>query len=57
MYLSKFIGKNTEYVILAHLSEINNVEAKALKEFEDRNKKIKNVIIAKQKEPTELIEI
>lgn len=56
-YLSKFIGKDTQYVILAHLSEINNVEAKALKEFEDRNKKVKNVIIAKQKEPSELIEI
>lgn len=60
-YLSKFIGKNTEKIILAHLSEENNTEELALKTLEDRlNKeeiKFKNIIIAKQNEKTELINV
>ena len=60
-YLSTFIGNETEYIILAHLSEENNTEEKAyeslcnkLIESNIRNKKI---MIAKQSQRTELIEI
>lgn len=60
-YLSKFIGKDTKNIILAHLSEENNTEELALKTLEDRLIKeqiyFKNIIIAKQNEKTELINI
>jgi phosphoribosyl 1,2-cyclic phosphodiesterase len=58
-YLSKIIGSNTKYIILAHLSEENNTKEKALETFlsHDSNKEIKTVIIADQKERTELIEV
>ena len=60
-YLSKFIGKNTNKIILAHLSEENNTEELALKTLEDRLDKeqieFKNIIIAKQNEKTELINV
>lgn len=58
-YLSKLIGKNTECVVLAHLSEINNLEEIALQEFKSRKKNanVKKVIVATQQKPTELIEI
>ncbi len=56
-YLSKFIGDNTKVVVLAHLSEVNNTEEKALEEFKNRNKKDVKVILGKPKETTELIEI
>lgn len=56
-YLEEFIGSDTEYVILAHLSETNNLESLALKEFKSRkrNNNIKKVIVARQKEPTEML--
>lgn len=60
-YLSKFIGKDTNKIILAHLSEENNTEELALKTLEDRLDKeqieFKNIIIAKQNEKTELINV
>ena len=56
-YLSKFIGDNTKVVVLAHLSEVNNTEEKALKEFKNKNKKDIKVVIGKPKETTELIEV
>lgn len=58
-YLEKLIGKDTKCVVLAHLSEINNLEELALKSFNSRknNSSINKLIVAKQKEPTELIEI
>lgn len=60
-YLSKFIGKNTKMIILAHLSEENNKESIAYKELTDRLAKEKidfnNIIIAKQNQETELINI
>ncbi len=58
-YLSHFIGNNTRVVVLAHLSEINNLESLALQEFNEKeeNRKVSKVIIARQKEPTELIEV
>lgn len=57
-YLSNLIGDKTEYIVLAHLSDENNTYEKA---YETLLKKIgktsKKVLIAKQKERTELIEI
>ena len=60
-YLNKTIGENTKYIILAHLSENNNTPElaleqvkKELKELEFDNKKI---IVAKQHEETELVEV
>lgn len=55
-YLSKLIGKNTKYVVLAHLSETNNEETIAINEFKKRNN-VDNLIAARQNEPTELIEV
>ncbi|MBR3362968.1 MAG: MBL fold metallo-hydrolase [Bacilli bacterium] len=60
-YLSKFITKKTEKVILAHLSEHNNTKEKALEEyqntFEKQNIKAPKVEVATQNERTEMIEI
>lgn len=60
-YLSKLIGKKTNYVILAHLSEQNNTEELALSSLnemlERKNIKLNNVSIARQNEMTELIEL
>ena len=56
-YLSKFIGDNTKVVVLAHLSEVNNTEEKAIEEFRNKNKKDIKVLLGKPKETTELIEI
>lgn len=60
-YLKKFIGDNTKYIVLAHLSEHNNTDELALQEFnktinEDLRKN-KHILIAHQNEQTELIEI
>ena len=56
-YLSNLIGDNTHAVILAHLSEINNKEELAILEFNEKenNRRVEKLIVAKQKEPTELI--
>ena len=60
-YLAKFIGDNTEKIILAHLSEENNTEELALNTLKERLNKEKipfdNIIIAKQNKETELINI
>ena len=60
-YLSKFIGNNTEKIILAHLSEENNTEDLAYSTLTERLAKEKitfdNIIIAKQNKETELINI
>lgn len=59
--LSKIVGDNTRCIILAHLSEENNNEEIALntlmEHLEKNNKKIDRILIAKQHEKTELIEI
>lgn len=61
VYLTKFIGKNTKKVILAHLSKENNTEQLALKQFNETMSinqiDFNDVIIAKQDDPTEVIEI
>lgn len=60
-YLSSFIGDNTKYVLLAHLSEENNTEELAYETLVDRlnndNKRAPDIIILKQDKETELISI
>ena len=60
-YISKFVGRKTKYVLLAHLSEENNTEELALETLDKRLKKeditIDNIMIAKQNQATELINI
>lgn len=58
-YLSSFIGDNTKYILLAHLSEENNTEELAYETLINRlnsdNKHVDKIIIAKQDKETELI--
>ena len=60
-YLHEIIGNQTKTVILAHLSEINNNPDIALKEFkktlENYNQNVENIIVGKQNERGELIEV
>ena len=60
-YLSSFIGDNTKYILLAHLSEENNTESLAydtlISRLKEDKKKVDNIIIAKQDKETELIVI
>lgn len=59
-YLKKLIGKDTKYIILAHLSEQNNTEELAYQETEEMLKKHNykpTIIIAKQDEALEEIEV
>ena len=57
-YLKKFIGDNTKYIILAHLSEHNNTDEIALKTLTDTiNLDNLDVKIAHQEIQTELIEV
>ncbi len=59
-YLSKLTGKNTSHIVLAHLSEDNNTEEKALETLNNalnkENKQINNILVAQQKESI-LIEV
>lgn len=60
-YLSKFIGKDTHTVILAHLSHENNDPDIALKTLQDKlneeNISFNNIIISTQEQRTDLIEV
>ena len=60
-YLSDFIGNNTKYIVLAHLSEENNTKELAYNTLVDKLKEkeqyVDNILIASQNEETELIEI
>lgn len=60
-YLSSFIGDNTKYILLAHLSEENNTEELAYETLISRlnndNKHVDNIIILKQDKETELISV
>ena len=55
-YLSKLIGANTNYVVLAHLSHENNTEEIAMNTLcttlKEYNVKFNNIFIAKQNEKT-----
>jgi len=59
-YLKKLIGKNTKYIVLAHLSEENNNEKLAYeeeKELLENNQQIEKLYIAKQEQILETIEV
>ena len=60
-YLKTFIGSNTSNIVLIHLSEENNTEELAYNTLIDVLNEIDRndirVIISKQKERTELIEL
>lgn len=60
-YLSKTIGKNTKYIVLAHLSEKNNTEELALQaiteEFKRNNITNKKILIARQDKSLPTIEV
>lgn len=57
-YLKKIIGNNTKNIILAHLSEKNNTELKALEAMKEEGlDKNANIIIARQNEESALIEV
>ena len=60
-YLSKLIGSDTKYIVLAHLSEQNNTEELALNTLREvldkRNIDFKNIKIARQNEMTELFKV
>ena len=61
IYLAKLIGNNTNKIVLTHLSQKNNSEEKAMntiKEiFKEYEIEFNNIVCARQKERTELIEI
>ncbi len=60
-YLSEFIGNKTKTIILAHLSDDNNTYEKAKETLkgvlESKNKKVDNIVVAKQKQRTDMIEV
>lgn len=59
-YLLEVVGENTENIVLAHISEHNNTEELALsttKELLEENGIYKNIIIAKQYESLDEIEV
>ena len=57
-YLKKLIGKNTKNIILAHLSEKNNTEEKALEALKEAEIDPKiHVTIARQQEEGPMIEV
>ncbi len=60
-YLSEFIGKDTKTIILAHLSDDNNTYETALNTLKDTlvktKKSVDKIIIAKQKQRTDWIEV
>ncbi len=60
-YLSHFIGNETKYIVLAHLSEDNNTRELALSTLEEalrkENQIIEHIVVATQKDRTELLEV
>ncbi len=56
-YLQKIIGKNTKTIVLAHLSETNNTESLALETTKEALNSNLNIIVAKQHEPSPIIEV
>ena len=58
-YLSKFVTDETKKIILIHLSEENNTPELALNTLLGvlKGKNIPDIVVAKQKERTELIEV
>lgn len=60
-YLSKLVGRNTKYIVLAHLSEDDNKEELALEMLEENlakyDKRVPNIGVAYQHKNTNMIEV
>ena len=59
-YLEKFIGSNTKYIILAHISETNNTKELALettKEALTHTAYSPKIVVASQEELGEVVEV
>lgn len=60
-YLSNFIGNNTKYIMLAHLSQDNNTPELAyntlIERLENNNQQVEKIIILKQNECAEEVSI
>lgn len=60
-YLCEFLGKDTKYILLAHLSEENNTEELALKSLQNRlnntENHIEKIYIGRQNKMSEVIEL
>lgn len=57
-YLTKVVGENTKYIILAHMSENNNTEELAVKALLDKLPEYEDkLIVTKQQTSTKMIEI
>lgn len=60
-YLTNFVGNKTSHIVLAHLSEQNNRPEIALTNVKDKLEEndisIKHILVASQKEKSELIEV
>ncbi len=60
-YLSEWIGDKTKTIVLAHLSDDNNTSEIALKTLGEvlttKNKKVKTIMVAKQKQRTDWIDV
>ena len=60
-YLLEFIGDKTSTIVLAHLSDDNNTYDLALNTLKstlkENHKNVKNIMVAKQKIRTDIIEI
>ncbi len=58
-YLNKVIGDNTKCIVLAHISENNNTPELALEQVKEeiKDKYNNKIIVAKQHEETEMVEI
>ncbi len=60
-YLSQFIGEETKCIVLAHLSEDNNTKELALstleKALQKEGQQIEHIVIATQRDRTELLEV
>ena len=57
LYLSKVVNNKTKHIILAHISEKNNTEELAYKTTKKKIPNDINLIIAKQHELTEVVEV
>lgn len=60
-YMAKFIGSNTKYVVLSHLSEQNNTEDLAISTLKntlkEKNIDFSGISVARQNEKTEIFNI
>ena len=54
-YLKNFVGKDTKYIVLAHLSEDNNLEELALNNIKEIQ--VENKLAARQNKRIEVIEL